>query len=101
TSKSRADIEDADRAPQDLGDGANHRVADQVPVRVVDGLEIVDVDHQQTDRQRMTLAALQFFLDARVKIPAIEQTTDGIDGGGLGERSRLHKRALPSERERE
>ena len=49
----------------------------------------------------MTLAALQFFLDARVKIPAIEQTTDGIDGGGLGERSRLHKRALPSERERE
>ncbi len=80
---------------------ADHRVAHQVAVRVVDRLEVVDVDHQQADRERVALRALQFLLDARVKISAVEQAAHRIDRGGLGVGSRLREGPLAPEREGE
>src|SRR5205823_12308859 len=43
-------VRPAQRTGQAAGDLADHRVADQVAVGVVDPLEVVDVDHDRGDR---------------------------------------------------
>ena len=68
--ESRADIKDAHRATQDIGDLADDGVAHKVAVLIVDRLEVVDVDHQQPDRQGVPLRALQLFVEPGVTFGA-------------------------------
>ena len=72
TAKASADVEDADRATENLGDVAYHEIAGDVPKAIVDALESIEVDHQQRDRRQLTDRALEFFFEARLEVPSVE-----------------------------
>ena len=75
----RADVEDAHRSPQDVGDVLDDRVASQVPEAIVDHLERVDVDDLQRQRGALPGRALQFLLQATLEIGPVEETACRID----------------------
>ena len=62
-------------APRHL---AQHRVAGQMPVLIVDALEVIHVDHQAGDRLAGPLRARQLLAQARVQIAAVVEAGEEI-----------------------
>ena len=62
--EARNDVGSARRLAQLRGNGGEHNVAEEMPVRVVDLLEVVDIDHEtgglRADLSRARPAVLEF-----------------------------------------
>ena len=64
--ETRARVADAHFVIDTLRHLAQYRIAGQMPVLVVDALEVIDVDHQARDGQMFSLRARQLFAQAGV-----------------------------------
>ena len=75
-------------------------VSFDVPERVVDALEIVDVDHQH--RQRLVLAggALHFTAKPRLEVAPVEETRDRVNGRNPLQIAETALHAFAGERQR-
>ncbi|MNT51325.1 hypothetical protein D3C72_1882870 [compost metagenome] len=76
--KARGQVEDAQRAVQDLRQRAQHAVAAGVAPAVVDLLEEIDIDHQHRQRGTATLLAPGLAPEAGAEIPAVGQACERI-----------------------
>src|SRR3546814_2285144 len=63
---------------QQLAELRQQRVATSVAVDVVEGLEVVDVEHQQRQRQPAPLAAREFARRRFLQVAAVEQAGQRI-----------------------
>ena len=77
----RADVKDAHRGSKNAANLLKDRIADLMPVRVVDRLEVIDISHQHRERARTTSGTLDFLVEPRIKIGPVEQSRQRINGG--------------------
>ena len=75
-------------------------VAGRVTVRIVDFLEIVEVNHQERDGRIPAPRALQLLFEAHLEMPAVEKAAHRIDGRRSRKYLRLRANRLPLERQR-
>ena len=71
-----------------LGDSAQHLVAGSVTVRVVDGLEVVDVDEGDGQRSLVPVRPFDFVEECRQQRRAVRDAREAVDGRlgvGIGE----------------
>src|SRR5262245_41785109 len=97
--ESCAHVEDAYRSPENLRDVANDHVARNMAEAIIDALEAVEIDHQQTDRRQLANRSMEFFFQSRLEVSAVEETAHGIDHCGLCIGLRFAQHAFTSERE--
>ena len=71
---------------EQAGRGQQHAVPHLVAMRVVDLLEVVEVDHGQGEPGATSLGLPQPFADGEVECPAVGDAREGV-GGGLGPRA--------------
>ena len=74
-----------------LGDAAQDHVAGRMAVRVVDGLEVVDVDEGDRQRALVAAGALDLGEERRQERLAVRDARQAVEGGqvvGLGQRDR-------------
>ncbi len=71
----------ADDAPADPRDGAQDTVADEVAVCVVDGLEVVDVEHEDAERTLGADGPRELLAQAAQPEPAVVGVGERIDRG--------------------
>ena len=69
----------AHRGREAVGDLGEHPVADEVPVGVVDALEVVDVGDQQADRGVAPRGAIELGRERLGEVPAVEDAGERID----------------------
>jgi ketosteroid isomerase-like protein len=74
------------RGPQHRRDLLKTLVSTLVAVAVVEGFEVIDVDHQQRERLMSATGSLPLLLKEHVEAAAIGQAGHRIDGGHLFER---------------
>lgn len=84
-SKSRERIVPAGQSLQLRGDGLQDRIAGGVAVAVIEGLEAVDVEKHERDRNAGTVRLRETALERVVPPASVEQPGERIVGGLLGE----------------
>ena len=94
------DVEDADGTPQDVGHVLDDRVAGQMPKAIVHRLERVHVDDLERQRGALPRCALQFFLQAALKVETVEEAARWIDDGGLRQAFDVTLGTQPCQRQR-
>ncbi len=93
------DVEDAHASPKQVGNIAQRAIAFQMTERVVDPLEVIDVDHQQREILLLATSTLDFGLKPSLKVPAIEKAGDGIDRRGAGQLVKARGHTMPRQRQ--
>ena len=86
------DVNCAGLIDERLRDGAQHVVAGLMPVRVVDALEVVDVQHEERDGTVVADGALVLVGDAVLKIAPVVEAGERVSYGDIFETAvhRLH-----------
>ena len=79
------DVVGAPPVLQDLGDAAQGVVAGQVAVAVVVALEVIDVDHQDRQRQPGPVAALHLQRQPLAEVAVVVEAGQPVGDGQLGE----------------
>src|SRR5438309_832150 len=79
----RANVGLAGAGDQDLGQFRQHRIAVQVPIRVVDLFEVVDVDHQERDRIVVAAGSLHLLQEPLREVPPVGQLGELVGEGVL------------------
>ena len=80
-------IEGSPTVPQYSSDAGQHMVADDVPVGVVDGLELIDIDHQEAEGAPTADRSGDLLLHPLTQHPADGTTCQFVDGRHVGQRS--------------
>src|SRR5262245_10785086 len=96
----RADVEDPNARPQNLRHVAQRAIALEVAARVVDALEVVDINQQQSQILALPPRAFDFSLEARFEVASIEQACHRVDSCEFRELTELRPQSLPGERRR-
>src|SRR6185503_820797 len=74
SAESCAHVEDANRSPENLGDITNHHVACHMAESIVDALEAIEINHQQANRSQLANRSVEFFLQSRLEVSAVEES---------------------------
>src|SRR5262249_52225776 len=85
TAVARAYVEDAHGAPEDICHLPEHAVSNQVSLRVVEILEVVQVYHEERELVGLPALTLNLLLQTRFEIPAVEESRQAVHGGEVGQ----------------
>ena len=78
----RGDVDaGADVRAEDAADLSEHEVARRVPEAVVEVLEVVDVDHEQRQRQAVALGAGDLLVEALVEVAVVVEPREAVGDG--------------------
>lgn len=69
-----------ERAPRPLRDGDEHTVADEVPVHVVDLLEVIEVEEEEPERLPRANGAVELLREALHPVTAVVEIRERVSG---------------------
>ena len=95
-SVARHHVAPAKYAAERVGHCAESHVASRVPVRVVEELEVIHVNHGEGERVRVTTGAAHFRRHALVKIRTVEKSCQAVAHGKLPQTPRAQDTAALS-----
>ncbi len=77
--ETRTDVEDSHAAAQQVGDIAQRPVSFEMTPRIVDALEVIDVDHQQREVLLLPPSALHFGFEPILEVASVEEAGHCVD----------------------